>query len=106
LCVPRLQASGSICSIEDLVDVKTHASVSGMIAVMAGLRINKRQRRQYRKSAKAYLDKADRIEGGMPEMAATLRRIAATDARLGSPPGSRKRRAKSKQTAANPSARP
>jgi hypothetical protein len=58
------------------------------------MRINKRQRRKHRKWAKSYEEEAKLIELENPERAATLRRIAATDARLGAPPKSKKRRGK------------
>lgn len=58
------------------------------------MRINKRQRRQYRESAKSYEEKATRIELENPDRAETLRRIASGFARLGAPPKSKKRRGK------------
>lgn len=58
------------------------------------MRINKRERRKHRKWARQYDEKAKLIEHAKPEEAATLRTIAAMDARLGAPPKSKKRRKK------------
>lgn len=58
------------------------------------MRINKRQRRRYREWAKLYEEQAKLIESENPERATTLRRIATTDAKLGAPPKSKRRRGK------------
>jgi hypothetical protein len=60
------------------------------------MRINKRQRRKRRESAKSYEEEAKLVELENPDRAESLRRIAAYDARLGAPPKSKKRRSKKK----------
>lgn len=63
------------------------------------MRVNKRQRRRYRKWAKEYIDKAEASESETPDKAAQARKIADMFARLGSPPHSRRRRKKTNQAA-------
>jgi hypothetical protein len=59
---------------------------------MAQLRINKRQRRKYRRWAAEDCQRAELIEPESLKKADQLRRIAALWERLGSPMKSRKRR--------------
>jgi len=59
--------------------------------------MNKKERRRYRKSARDFLARAQEIELPMPDIAASLKRVAAVFARLGLPTGSKKRKFPSKQ---------
>jgi hypothetical protein len=50
------------------------------------MRINKQQRRQYRKSAKKWAELAEKLEAKQqPDLAAISRKVASQDAKLGTP---------------------
>jgi hypothetical protein len=59
---------------------------------MAGIRINKKQRKKRRQTARDYAASAEALEGTEPDKAAQLRRIAGLFTRMGSPPKSKARR--------------
>jgi len=62
------------------------------------VRINKRQRRKHRKSAKFLAEWAERCQADRPRLAAFLREFAADRAKAGAPPKSKRGRGKADTT--------
>ena len=71
-----------------------------MAVPMTGVRINKKQRKKKRQSARKWFARAEAIAVTEPEQAARLRRVAELFDILGKPPKSKARRTKGRSAPA------